>query len=136
MRKLLMLFLAAGLLSCSREPEIKGDKLLDVARQDNGPHAILVRDNGGATVSFVYRVYVVPQSGKPGEVLRADHVAGLSLRWIGHDLQIGMKCGRIFHYANFWDALDAQGQLEEVVPIRLKTNGLCASDENSSELAH
>lgn len=51
-----------------------GDEVSRVSSPDNRVDALLFEENGGATVSFGYSVYLVPKGGVP---LQADRVAGL-----------------------------------------------------------
>ncbi|MGA9794153.1 MAG: lipoprotein [Rhizomicrobium sp.] len=128
----LLLSLSAVILSGCGQKGMSGDVLAESKRADGNVRAIVTRYDGGATVSFVYRVYIQDGSGEANEVLRADHVVGLSTIWSGDILQIAMQCGRIFSFSNFSDVLDGSGNLKEVIPIKLQVNGLCSSSEYSA----
>jgi hypothetical protein len=121
------LLLAAALGACGGRPRIPGrtEELARVTSPDSLVDAVLTRTDSHATVAYVYRVYVVAR-GKPTpreldwEVLRADHVEGMSLAWprTGR-LEIRYARARIFHFTNVWEAREVRNFAYEV-EIRLR----------------
>jgi hypothetical protein len=122
-----VLLCAATLQGCGRE-SIAGDILKQESISD-GRAMLITRDSGGATTAFVYRIYIRSKDGKASELLRADHVVGLSVKWRSNALQIGMKCGRVFHFSNFYESLNADGTLNQTIPVTLEPGGLCSEAE-------
>lgn len=89
--------------------------------------AITTKANYGATVPYVFRVYL-QQTHSPDdadELLRADNVIGLQIEWEASGaLLIRMRCGRIFAYRNFSDIIE-DGELVARIPVRLEAAVLC-----------
>jgi hypothetical protein len=119
--------LALGLVGCEKQSLIDGEIIGKAVDPNSTVTALIARAGHGATVSWVYRVYMQPTQGGPvGELLRADKADGLSVSWEGRDaLAIKMKCGRVFAFQNFFDVLNEDGKLRKRVMVRLDSNGLC-----------
>lgn len=131
MRKLscvlvLALLAAAG---CHGAEKIVGDPVQTVESPDGVASAVVTKANGGATVSFVFRVYLRKVGASAAvEVLRADKTEGLSVTWADdRSVVVKMPCGRIFAYQNFFDVLSDDGRLLKRGAVQLETAGLCAS---------
>ena len=83
-------------------------------------------ENFGATVSEVFSARILQREKKPIEVMRADHVRNVKLRWSDEkNLEINMDCGRIFKYTNFFDVMDRNGKLLYAINVRLTNTSLC-----------
>jgi hypothetical protein len=122
-----LLLLAAALGACGGPRRISGttEELARVTSPDSVVDAVLTRTNSHATAPYVYRVYVVAR-GKPTpreldwEVLRADHVEGVSLAWPRvRRLEIRYARARIFQFVNFWESREVQN-FDYEVEIRLR----------------
>ena len=85
--------------------------------------AILTKGDFGATVDYVYKLYIVPTGAAivPDQpILVADHVAGPSIVWeMPKFLTFSYSGARIFSFTNFWQSKDVQN-FAYVVEIRLK----------------
>lgn len=118
--------LLVGSSGCSSSNAIEGTVVESKANLNGFVVAKVSRANFGATVSYVYRVYVQPSgSVQVQEILRADKVSDIHVEWVGDSLVVKMKCGRIFSFVNFATVLAADGSLVRTVPIILDTKGLC-----------
>jgi len=92
--------------------------------------ARIVEEGFGATVSDVSSVQLLVRDRDPGEVLRADRVQALTLRWRDpRTLDIEMACGRIYRFSNFATVMDKDGKLLYRVNISLKTALPCPADQ-------
>jgi hypothetical protein len=126
MRKIAVSFLvlAALLSGCDGG----GDETVEVSASssDAALQAVVVTEGFGATVSEVYSVRILQRGKKPEEVMRADHVRNVTLRWSDEKhLEINMDCGRIFKYTNFFDVMDSNGKLLYAINVRLTNTSLC-----------
>ena len=93
---------------------------------DAALQAVVVTEGFGATVSEVYSVRILQRDKKPEEIMRADHVRNVKLRWSDEKhLEINMDCGRIFKYTNFFDVMDSNGKLLYAINVRLTNTLLC-----------
>ena len=93
---------------------------------DAALQAVVVTENFGATVSQVYSARILQRDKEPVEVMRADHVRNVTLRWSDEkNLEINMDCGRIFRYTNFFDVIDRNGKLLHGINVRLTNTSLC-----------
>jgi len=100
---------------------IQGDVLQNVPSPDASANAVLTKSANGATVSFVYRLYLQDRvTGKVAEVLRADRIGAVNIEWKGNQLvSVELSCGRIFTYQNFVDILDKDGALHRSISVAL-----------------
>jgi hypothetical protein len=96
---------AAALMLAACQPQrttIRGDVLSKAADPSGAVTAILTRDgSGGATVSFVYRVYLRGSpKDDPVEVLRADHAdPELTMDWTAKGtLLVHLGCAHTFAF--------------------------------------
>lgn len=83
--------------------------------------------SGGATVPFVYRVYLQQSDvDRASEVLRADKLDAIHVVWNDKNtVTIKMVCGQVFNFRNSFSVLSAKGKLIDTITIKLETNGLC-----------
>jgi hypothetical protein len=83
---------------------------------------------GGATVPTITRVYLhTPASIKAYETIRAIRVDGLDVHWVEDAvLVISMRCGNVLQFSNFFDVVDSEGDIREIVSVRLQSPGPCA----------
>lgn len=127
MRLLGLAVAMVALAACGFNGYGGNDKIdMEAVSEDKGVTATVIRSEGGATVSSVFRVYVQgAHAGKKSEVFRADRVQGLRILWSGEKLlMIHMVCGRVFAYRNFYDSAQ-DGRLVRRVEVKLETQGLC-----------
>jgi hypothetical protein len=84
--------------------------------------AVLTKSNFGATVDYVYKLYIVPigATDLPDEpIMLADHVAEPSIAWtMPKFLTFSYRTARIFNFSNFWLSRSVQNY-SYVVEIRL-----------------
>ncbi len=102
------------------------DEVNRVKSPDRVVDAVHVRGNCGATTSFSENIFIVPNDAKTPpprkqyQVLAADHVQDLKLKWREPKvLEIYYKEARIFHFSNFWQSKDVQ-DFSYVVEVRLR----------------
>ena len=94
LRFLPLLFIAATAASCGT-PDVSFDEVARVTGPSGKVDAVLVETNGGATTSFGYNIYVVPNGqrlSKPNAqiaelygAVRNENAYGVNLRWEGAD---------------------------------------------------
>ena len=91
--------------------------------------ALVTRSSdGGATVSTTFRIYLERKSdGLKYQILQADKVYHpIVLKWQDKNhLSIGIPCGQIFSYQNFFDLMKS-GDLVYEVSVALQNSGLCS----------
>lgn len=91
--------------------------------------ARIVEEGFGATVPDVSSIQLLFKDRDPDEILRADRVQGLTLRWRdARTLDIEMACGRIFRFSNVATFIDKDGKKFYRVSIGLKTALPCPAD--------
>lgn len=89
--------------------------------QENQNHQkiLITKGNTDATVSDVYRVYLISEkkTQSPILVLKADNLDDIKAEWIGDtQIKISLKCGRVFQFTNFADLFSAENyQRVEVI---------------------
>jgi hypothetical protein len=119
-RRLLALAWAAVLGGCEQHTRIQG-AVLQTAKDPTGTFTAWATrsDAGGATVPFVYHVYIKGRSdAEPDEVLRATD-ADLRLAWSGPGaLTVEIGCGRVFQFTSFYDSM-SKGELVARARVRL-----------------
>lgn len=74
---------------------------------DNIVDALVVQENCGATTSYSYKVYIVPNGEKPSNnfVFLSDKTDKLEVSWLSSkSLSITYAKARIFEYRNFWQS--------------------------------
>jgi hypothetical protein len=76
---------------------------------DGNVDAVLLRGSGGATTSYISKIFLVPAGEKVNsqedrnEIFVADHTKNLALRWHNAGLlDIEFEEARIMHFRNFW----------------------------------
>jgi hypothetical protein len=109
------------------EGRLRGDVVQSISSPNGSVVASVTKTGMGATVPFVYRVYL-RQSGSQNnsELLRADNVSDIRVTWESDQhLVISMPCGSIFQFVNFFDVLDRNGEFNYRIGIRLDTSGIC-----------
>src|SRR5262249_51464804 len=98
------------------------EEVARIRSPDGVVEAILTRSDYGATVDYVYKLYVAPAGTAkiPEEpVLVADHVAEPRVEWpMPRFLRFSYREARIFNFTNFWQSRDVQNFLY-IVEIRL-----------------
>jgi hypothetical protein len=96
-------------------------------RSANGSvEASIVIEGFGATVPEVYSIRIRQGDNESGEIMKADHVQNLTVRWKDDkNLEINLDCGRIFQFTNFFDVIDKGGSLIYGINIRLLNTSLC-----------
>lgn len=101
------------------------DEISRIESPDGKVEAILVQNNGGATTSESYHLYLVPKGSKfknKQELFIADHVQNLKIKWLKEkQLQISYDEARIFHFSNFWQSKKVEN-LKYIVGLQLKQN--------------
>jgi len=96
-----------------------------ITSPDNKVDVVLVKENGGATTSDIYKIYITPinidfKSGH--ELFIVDHVKNLDIKWIQNKmLQISYDEARIFKFTNFWNSKKVD-YFDYVVELKLKHN--------------
>lgn len=120
---------ALALLACGKQASLEGDVVSTVSDPENVVTVSVTRAGHGATVPWVYRVYVQPTTADRGhELLRADKVQALDVAWLRPDtLRVSMKCGRIFQFQNFFDVMADDGTLKKRITVQLENGGLCSA---------
>lgn len=118
-----------ALLACGEQALLEGEVVSTVSDPENVVTVSVTREGHGATVPWVYRVYVQPTTGDGAhELLRADKAQDLTAAWLKPDtLRISMKCGRIFMFQNFFDVMTVDGALKKRITVQLDNGGLCAA---------
>lgn len=113
-----------GVAGCVKSSEPRGEVIRSASGQV--ATALVTKDgSGGATTSFVYRVYLKEEM-RTVEVLRAIRVERLDVEWkSGIWLTITMPCGDILAFQNFHDVTDIDGKMIARVRIVLDSGGPC-----------
>jgi hypothetical protein len=121
----LLLVLLSG--CAPEESQLQGDVVQSIVSPDGNVVASVTKTGMGATVSFVYRVYLrQARSNSNSELLRADNVSDVRVTWESNrQMAISMPCGRVFAFVNFFDVLDRDGALLSRIGVKLDTNGIC-----------
>ena len=112
------------------------EEIARVKSPDGIVDAILIENNGGATTSYGYSVFIVPSGMKfdkespmfksERELFTADHPKGLQLEWSKPKfLEIKYDKARIFGFRNSWHSQEVQNY-QYTVELRL-----VPSDESS-----
>jgi hypothetical protein len=107
---------------------VEGDVVERKPSPDSTVVALITRANYGATVPYVYRVYLQPSdpSAAAKQLLQADKMEDMHVDWEQNGtLLIRMPCGRIFAFTNFLYVLGKDGKLVTRIPVKLDTGGLC-----------
>ena len=126
MRKIAVSFLVLATLLSGCDGGRDETVEVSASSSDAALQAVVVTEGFGATVSEVYSVRILQRGKKPEEVMRADHVRNVMLRWNDEKhLEINMDCGRIFKYTNFFDVMDSNGKLLYAINVRLTNTSLC-----------
>jgi hypothetical protein len=101
-------------------------ELKRVRSPDKKVDAVLIETNGGATVSFGNKVFLVIPEKKIRQddfkyaVFTADHYQNVDINWqANQQLLISYNKARIFSYTNFWQT-DEIKNWNYVVEIKLK----------------
>ena len=120
---LLLLILVSDPFATSREVVSEEIEEISRARSPDGiVEAILTKSNFGATVDYVYKLYIVPTGATalPDEpIVVADHVVDPNIAWrMPKFLTFSYGKARIFNFTNFWQSKDVQN-FSYVVEIRL-----------------
>ena len=126
---LALLLLLAG---CEQRASLEGKIVQEVKDPSENVTALVTRaDPGGATVPFVYRVYLQGRSGRgPTEIMRADHVGEIRIAWTAPQrLSVTLKCGTVYGFTNFYDDLDAAGDLSSRSYVSLNTTEDCGDSK-------
>lgn len=111
--------------ACSRQEHLRG-RVIE-SKENPVAKALVTEDgSGGATNPWIYRVYV--QDGHATvEVLRVVRTKNLRVEWATDKrLLVHMTCGQIFHFQNFFYALDSKGQLIARISVQLESTEHCA----------
>jgi len=95
--------------------------------------AVVTRQvGGGATVSSLYSVYLVPHGARNGdsdaEIFRASRVGeyGIDLEWVGgHELHVTHDCSRVWKSASSWPKANSNKKVAIVVKSETEP---CAND--------
>jgi hypothetical protein len=108
---------------CASESE----ELWRVTSADSRVDAVFIQvAGGGATVGFVYKLFIVPRGAKPnktGELLLADKIGDVRAVWSKPGkLEIRYDRARIFSFVNFWQSRDVDN-FKYVVEVQLVPTG-------------
>ena len=126
MRKIVVSFLVLAALLSGCDGGHDETVEFSVPSPDAALQAVVMTENFGATVSEVFSARILQRDKKPIEVMRADHVRNVKLRWRDEkNLEINMDCGRIFKYTNFFDVIDRNCKLLYAINVRLTNTSLC-----------
>lgn len=118
LRRLAVGCLAVIQLSACTRPGCEELPPRRIAAPDQKAEAVIALWNCGATTAYEYRVYVVRPGTvvrKDDQVLRATHVADLSVTWASSTLlHIGDGQARILDFRNFWQDMQADGSARQI----------------------
>ena len=132
-KALALVVLVCSVWACEpRTDVVEGEIVQRMAHSDGALVAIVAKANYGATVPYVYRVYLQSSdSSISAEILRADRLIDIYVEWEDNNtLVIRMRCGRIFKFKNFFYVTGTDGQLLAQIPVILDTEGLCDSESS------
>lgn len=123
---ILFITVGMGLGACGSAASIEGEVLKVQASPDGKVIATLSKAGYGATVSYVYRVYLHGvDSDTIAEIVRADKVSGIDVEWSNATtLAIRMECGRIHRFTNFFYTRNVKDNFDQIA-ITLSVPGLC-----------
>lgn len=111
------------LASCS-SAGTTGKVIAETSSAANGVTALVTVDSGGATTSYVYRVYLKDKGSNGAfEVLRMSG-SEPSVVWRQAEIFVQIRCGKIFSYHNFHDVING-GNVHDRINVRLSTTSLC-----------
>lgn len=130
-RLLMTLVLSCFALSaCAAFGSVSGEVISHMRSPNGLVDAVITKStDGGATVSTVFRVYLITTSNSASyQILKVERPSmGVVTTWKDdHHLAIDMPCGQIFSYTNFLDLM-SKGNLVYQVSINLKNTGLCST---------
>ena len=123
---LVMLLLASATGCQQPSSKTQGEIVSSSENAQLSGKVIVTRDDAGATVSRVYRVYLINMARGTSQLLMlADKTDGVTATWTASGIEILMPCGRIFEFTNFGDLLDKSGNLKARVEVVLPRTPLC-----------
>ena len=124
---LYFLFISFYIFGCNAIPfsEVSSTEYYRVKSPDGEVDAVLMKNNGGATTSFSYTLFLLPKGTRSKKLsldysqLIADKAEDLKITWIENKiLQINCKSARIFRFSNFWQSKEIQ-DYRYIVEIRI-----------------